>query len=144
MKQCKRLSRFGWLLLVGLIGAWGCGNGNAGPATYPVTGVVRMDAMPVAGANVQFTPLDGATGAQAKTDEAGRFDVSILLDMGRKMQRGLPPGDYAISITKLEAPNSAKPPKNILPKKYADPKSSGFQANVSADGTNHVELPLTP
>jgi hypothetical protein len=136
-------------LLVFLPCAVGCGAKSEGPETYPVTGVVTLKGAPVDGAVLQFTPTSpdaGIAGAQAMTKPDGAFEVTINLDMGKTTKAGLPPGDYKVAITKLQAapgqtgPNI--PPKNVLPPEYATIESSPLTATVKADGENHLEFPL--
>ena len=37
-----------------------------------------------------------------------------------------------------------RPPANELPEKYANPKTSGFAATVTADGKNEFQFDLSP
>jgi hypothetical protein len=129
--------------------AMGCGSATTGPATYPVTGVVTLGGKPVESAIVQFTPASpdlGIAGAQASTRPDGTFVVRIELDMGQTSKEGLPPGEYRVSLTKLElAPGQTtptKPPQNVLPPKYVAPDSTPLTVTVKADGENHFEFPL--
>jgi hypothetical protein len=109
--------------------------------------LVTLVGNPVAEATVTFAPLShSGLGAQATTDAEGKFDVSVMLDMGKSTKRGLPAGEYGVSVVKMQmgpgAASLSSPPKNVLPAKYADPKTSGFKATVSVDQPTHVELPL--
>ena len=123
--------------------AAGCSNSDSGPETFPVTGSVTRGGQPVAGAVITFHPNDGGKYAQAYTDDAGDFDVSIYV--GNETKRGMPAGEYAVSIEQFE--NSAQRstmsrPKNLLPKKYASPQQSKLSAKVSADGPNEFQFKL--
>jgi hypothetical protein len=126
----------------------GCGKAGMGRATFPVTGVVTMGGKPVEGALVQFTPAAGEAGfagAQTQTDAEGAFDVSVMLEGGKESQRGLPAGEYRVSVTKMEYAGAAaidRPPKNVLPAKYQSAESTPLTATVTADGENHFEFPL--
>lgn len=127
----------------------GCQRGDVGPQLYPVTGIVSLDGSPVAGATVTFAPLSEAgRGAQATTDAAGTFDVHVMLDMGKSTKRGLPAGEYGISVIKMEMSTGgaslSTPPRNTLPAKYADPMKSGLKESVAAGVGNHFEFRLNP
>ena len=125
----------------------GCGSTASGPATIPVTGEVTLNGQPVAGADVAFMPkVEDAdyTPAQAITDSAGRFEVVSLFDQGRTTQTGMLPGAYRVSVTQLEQPSSsARPPRNLLPEKYASPESSELSAEVDGEGENHLKFELS-
>jgi hypothetical protein len=136
-------------LLIGLSLLAGCGSTSSGPATAPVTGVVTLNGAPVEGAVLLFTPPSaesGFAGAQASTRPDGTFEVRIELDMGKTSKAGLPPGDYRVSVTKLELePGQSgpmKPPQNVLPPRYATAESTPLTVTVKADSENHFEFPL--
>ncbi len=129
--------------------AAGCGRKSATPATVPVTGKVTLEGAPVSAAIVSFAPKnDSTTGipAQATTDESGEFEVSTIFDQGRTTQAGMTPGNYALTVTKLEQlPAQAhitRAPKNLLPKQYESTDSSELKATISADGDNFLALDL--
>lgn len=126
----------------------GCG-GDSGLVVHSVTGAVTQDGAPVADAVVGFspaTPVDGFAGAQATTDAQGRFDVIIPAVAGKQQLHGLPPGQYHVTVVKMQsgpgAASLSNPPKNVLPAKYATPESSPLSATVNADGENVVDLKL--
>jgi len=132
-----------------LIALAGCGANSEGPQTYPVTGTVTMGGQPVAGAMVAFTPDANQTGrvpGQASTDEDGEYDISIFLEQGKSTKRGLPAGEYRITVVKMEAaPGAAsfdKPPKNVLPSKFASAESTPLKETVKADGENRFDIAL--
>jgi hypothetical protein len=82
--------------------------------------------------------------SQATTDTAGRFALSTHVG-GGKLKSGIVPGKYVVSISKLDtapAKNTFSPPKNLLPPKYADPKTSLLTAEVVAGQTNDFQFPL--
>jgi hypothetical protein len=125
----------------------GCGSTASGPATIPVTGEVTLNGQPVAGADVAFMPRverPDLVPAQAITDDTGRFEVVSLFDQGRTTSTGMLPGAYSVSITQLEQPpSSARPPRNLLPEKYAAPESSELSAEVASEGEHHFKFELT-
>ena len=133
--------------MIALIGLTGCGATSTGPATTPVTGEVTLNGQPVAGADVAFMPtVEGpdSAPAQAITDDAGRFEVVSLFDQGRTTRTGMVPGAYSVTITQLEpATSTARPPRNLLPEKYAAPESSELSAEVASEGEQHFKFELT-
>jgi hypothetical protein len=126
----------------------GCENSAAGPATVAVTGTVTNGGTPLEGANVIFHPMveSGQTlASQAVTDAQGRFELSTHVGAGN-FKPGIVPGKYAVAITKLDTANIATtlaPPKNLLPKKYADPKTSRLVAEVVEGQENDFEFALS-
>jgi hypothetical protein len=125
----------------------GCDGSEAGPATVAVTGTVTNGGTPLEGANVIFHPVEsGQTlASQAVTDAQGRFELSTHVGAG-KFKPGIVPGRYAVAITKLDTASIATtlaPPKNLLPKKYADPKTSGLVAEVVEGQENDFEFALS-
>jgi hypothetical protein len=126
----------------------GCSGTKSGPATVEVTGIVTLNGASVDGASVLFTPeigsSDGRLASQGMTDNEGRFKLSTHVG-GGKFKSGIVPGNYLVAITKLDtaaAKNTFSPPKNLLPPKYADPKSSQLKADVAAGQTNEFQFPL--
>lgn len=144
-----------WLLAAVFAFAAGCGpSGPPRPKTYPVSGTVTYKGEPVADANLNFQLLTGSCSAFAKADAAGRYELMTFVQGD-----GAVPGDYLVSITKYEAPPPSgpstinenyvppgsnvppAPPKNLLPKKYSQLKSSGLTAKVD-EGSNTVDFKL--
>ncbi|PQO35831.1 hypothetical protein C5Y96_09285 [Blastopirellula marina] len=138
----------GWLLLSG------CTSEEAGkPLGAVVTGTVTYNGSPVEGAMITFRPAsEGIQGAFARTDAAGKFELST----SNAGTSGVSPGNYLVTVTKTEVPQStaaseddpnynpnAKPaePKSLLPKKYASAKTSGLEFTVT-DGSNEIPLEL--
>jgi hypothetical protein len=126
----------------------GCGKQQGGPATVNVTGTVTLVGNPLEGANVVFNPAigsdDGRLASQAMTDASGRFELTTHVG-GGKFKPGIVPGKYAVSISKLDTAatkNTFTPPKNLLPQRYADPKTSQLSANVKADAANDFPFEL--
>jgi hypothetical protein len=83
----------------------GCGDGAI--KTEPVTGVVTQDGMPLADANVNFSPKDDAAGspAYATTNEKGEYKLQTL--RGRS-DAGTLPGEYAVTISKSKSVPTGK------------------------------------
>ena len=124
----------------------GCGNTQEGPETVPVRGTVTYQGQPLDGANVVFHPTDGSTtlASQAVTDASGRFELATHVGVG-KFKPGIVPGNYAVAITKLDTASVSSTlaaPKDLLPKKYGDPKTSGLAAEVTAQQDNEFSFAL--
>jgi hypothetical protein len=135
-------------ILAGLViaGVVGCQPQGATERTYPVTGTVTLNNQPLADATVTFHPISGGKVAVGKTDASGKFTLTTA----GTGQSGAIPGRYKVTVQKFEsqeqpaaAPASGEyveapadttpaPSKNVLPEKYADPNTSGFEAEVKA------------
>jgi hypothetical protein len=112
---------------------------NGGPETLPATGTVTMNGEPVAGALVVFTPKSSGAGqlaAQAETNDAGQFDLQTYLG-GDDYKNGVEPGEYVVTVTKLEVvQDMRRQPKHLLPKKYSLPGSSDLTATVDESSSS--------
>ncbi|MFM8250666.1 MAG: hypothetical protein ACKOBW_03600 [Planctomycetota bacterium] len=153
------------LLLVGwlLVTLVGCG-GEGGKALSPAQGTVKYNGQPVSGASVSFLFDNGAEVAAGSTDASGKF---TLTTGGRS---GAPIGDAKVVISKITGGTTAgvntdqmtpddmrkmqmaaqtdpanSAPKNELPAKFADVKTSPLVANVVKGGAteNSFEFNLT-
>lgn len=133
----------------------GCGDGR--PPLVASTGIVTLDGKPVAAANVTLMPRAGGRPATGTTDEAGRFTLSTFAPGD-----GAVAGGYDAVVTKLQetkpaavrsaddglAPDTmgAMPAeedyRSLLPKRYADPRTSGLAVEVTAGGPP-LEITLT-
>src|SRR5438552_9737823 len=105
-------------LLLGCSGAHGTAN---------VSGRVLYKNQPVEGATVIFHPKGegpSAKPAQGKTSNGGHFTVATYFGPGDQPTGALP-GEYAVTVTKIDEPQGAfdphkdPPPKNHLPAKYS-------------------------
>jgi hypothetical protein len=118
---------------------------QAGPTTYPVTGTVTFKGAAVEGAVVVFVPGaedQTARAAQAVTDGAGRFVVRTYVAKDRYTD-GMEPGNYAVTIAKLETvPDMTRRPKNLLPVKYSSVATSKLSASVKTSGENDFTFTL--
>ena len=134
----------------------GCG-GPAGERTFPVTGIVTQGGTPIQGAVVSFHPTTGeGRSATGTTDASGRY---LLTSFAK--DDGALPGRYGVTVAKYDQPEGAAagpggtdmeqdyeedasytpPSQNILPEKFANVGSSGFQVEVVAgENTHNFEL----
>ncbi len=127
----------------------GCGPGEpAGPETSPVTGTVTLDGTPVAGAKVLFRPVQSGTQgktAEAVTGEDGRYEMRTHVGQGQ-YKTGMVPGEYYVTLNKLDTAAVATtmmPPRNLLPVRYNNARTSGLTATVAAGQDNEVPLQLS-
>jgi len=125
----------------------GCGSSHG---TANVTGVVLYKEQPVAEATVNFLPKGDkpeAKSATGKTDGGGRFTLTTYFGPDEQPAGALP-GEYSVTITKIDEPQGVfdphkdPPPKNHLPLKYGTPQASPLTAEVKSSGGNHFELKL--
>lgn len=133
--------------------AAGCSRAEFGDVrqrTYPVTGQVRLDGRPVAGATVVFKPVDTAKfkwreQPQATTDAEGAFTVFTYASGD-----GAPAGNYRVGIAVLGAADDeggdqvrrdATAPK--VPPRYATAETSGLSATVDTKPTVLAPFELT-
>jgi hypothetical protein len=133
------------ILFLATVGA--CRRGASGPSTVPVTGTVTFNGSPVDGAMVTFLPAgtdDPRVGSQAETDHDGRYQLRTHIGAG-KFKDGVVPGAYLVTVNKLDTAaikTTYAPPKNLLPKKYADGKTSQLKAEVAVGKENDFAFAL--
>jgi hypothetical protein len=136
------LAKWHWITLVScLFGLVGCGNGLSS-----VNGTVTLDGVPLTGgegvkASIGFYP-DGQPGAPGIgfLDSNGHYTLMV------GSQEGIAAGKYAVAIsaTRIIMPKdpagmpSGEP---MTPRKYADPRQSGFHADVQP-GRNTFDFDL--
>ena len=134
--------------LAALLVASGCGSTSTGPDTFAVSGIVTQAGKPVSGAIVSFIPAgeSGGVPGQATTGDDGSFEASIYLDNGKTTKSGLPAGAYKVTVIKMQLPGGeasiTKPPKNVLPAKFATPESTPLEAKVDPAGANRFDYAL--
>ena len=131
-----------FVVLCCLVGLSGCGGG--GRETVEVTGTVTLDGQPVADAAVMFSGPDGGSPATTMTDATGHFTVQAA------------PGSNGVAVSKLQTSGNAAVggdglmpatgavavPQSLVPKKYADFRTSGLIVEV-ASGMDQVKLELS-
>ena len=136
------------LLLFFCLGSLGgCSDIPSGPETVRVTGTVHYQGSPIEGANVLFQPVEGSgqtLASQSATNAEGQFELSTHVG-GGQFKPGIEPGKYSVTITKLDPASTTMlaPPRNLLPKKYASPQTSGLSADVVTDKENDFKFTLT-
>lgn len=143
------------IVYAGLAATFGC-SGSDRPEMVPVSGTVLYHGKPLEGATVRFMGEEGrpSTGV---TDAEGRFRLTAF-DQGD----GAVLGKHVVTVSKYAKP-AFQPPKNpdgsyrfeseaqkvafynrpsVLPNRYQDPKRSGLEATVTADGPNDFTFEL--
>jgi len=134
------------------------------PATVPVSGSVTLDGAPVEGATVNFLSEVGSFTASGKTDASGKYTLTTYI--GANSAPGAVVGKHNVTIIKVEtgsmqdqigdpkefmkkmaenpAITSDFKTKDLIPKKYSDPKTSGLApVQVTESGPNEYAFPLT-
>ncbi|WP_347244323.1 carboxypeptidase-like regulatory domain-containing protein [Thermogutta sp.] len=92
MKQ----SGFVFLLFAALASFSGCGRG--GPALGQVEGTVTLDGVPLPGARVIFSPVDGGRSSMAVTDGSGHYELEFAAG-----SKGAVVGKHKVTISTFEA-----------------------------------------
>lgn len=148
-----------WNVLLVLPLIVGCGGGPSGPVykTVPASGTVKEKEgdKPVAGALVQFIPLDAKTGGGAvgMTDAEGKFE--LVTGSGDKAKKGVTPGKYKVTISLMVKPDGSpippdptKPPAMVagieaLSQQFSNPGMSKLVAEVGEQGGNSYDYKVT-
>jgi hypothetical protein len=111
----------------------------------PVTGKVTCDGRPVVGAEVWFHPTEeSGRAATGSSDRAGEFEAQMFTREGRPIS-GARAGEYivTISVSEGDAMRAAgQGGREVIPPRYADPRSSGLSANVEFGHANRFEFDL--
>ncbi|MDD3590785.1 MAG: carboxypeptidase-like regulatory domain-containing protein [Thermoguttaceae bacterium] len=120
--------------------------------TEGVTGTVTLDGQPLPYATVYFIPAEGnGHEASGVTNENGEYKLQTLLG---KADAGTTPGKYLVKFDCYEDYETGRTSKDedgndipeiesrsIIPSRYNDPKTSGFEAEV-ASGSNRFDFDL--
>jgi len=143
-------------LMVLLLAAAGCGGDQwveGRPKTVSAKGTLTLNGAPVDGATIVLSPAEAALGqgtsASALTASDGSFSLSAF-----PPNDGAVPGKYFASVTKKENPpvqapaagshdeKAPPPPKDLLPKKFSDAKTSGLVVEIPPDGKTDIKIEL--
>lgn len=116
----------------------GCSKGPDHRAdVQPVEGQVLWNGKPLNGAQVIFYPqgeaAPGLHAPRARTGPDGRFQVGTY-----DTTDGAPEGEYVVTVVHfplVQRGSDVVPGPNILPKKYANPKTTDLRIHV-AKGAN--------
>jgi hypothetical protein len=119
-----------------LVAAWGCGSASEFPETVPVEGKVTYKGAPVPKGTISFLS-DGGHVAIGEIQPDGYYKLSSFGEGD-----GAVPGHAKVSIVANtgdphmipgSSPGYVKP-KDLVPKKYNKPETSGLEATVTKDG----------
>ena len=139
-----------WVLVIALAGASltsaGCSSrvdkwAAKRPKTYPAKGRVLWDGKPEEGIVVSLDSNVHNVSAIAITDSTGAFKLKTF-----KTGDGAVAGEHAVRLEKriVKDPSAEIVVEVIvLPKKYADPKTSGLTATVVEKGPNEFTFEVT-
>ena len=125
------------LILAAVILAGGCGQ----PQTV-LTGLVTLDGKPIAGANLEFFPINGVGRVSVtETDASGRFRVTVA------------PSALSVTVIAIEVvgkiPDPAFPgsmiddARDVFPQEYASHETTPLTAEPVEDKTTTIYFPLT-
>ena len=138
----------------------GCSNKLA---TVMVTGTITYEGEPLADASISFSPVTEGQGhpAYGTTDSSGKYVLQTILGA---VGAGTTPGEYMVTITKLEKPKPAQevrtdssgrpiatassmgpPPrlKSLIPDRYSSVDTSELTATVEQKRNNVINFALT-
>jgi hypothetical protein len=115
----------------------GCGGPSDAPETVPVTGLVTYKGKPVPELMITFNPEGPGMIATGTTDAEGKFSL-----MTSQPGDGAKVGTYLVAIVYVPEselgppmpgfPSAPKNPASVIPKKYANIKSSRRDCTRSA------------
>ena len=111
------------------------------PKTYPAVGRVLWDGKPEEGITVSLDSKVHNVSASAITDSTGAFKLKTY-----KTGDGAVAGEHAVRLEKriVKDPNAEIVVEVVvLPKQYADPKTSGLTATVVEKGPNDFTFEVT-
>jgi hypothetical protein len=141
-----------WFVLGVCAALIGCGSaGSPAKPLAPAKGTVKFKGAPVVGATVMFSAETGNP-AMAMTNEAGEFTlftdgkpgvviakckvtISKPAEKDAKVSPDMKPADMEKMIREKK---SLAPPKSPIPGRYATPKGTPLEADVSANGEKNV------
>jgi hypothetical protein len=121
------------LLAVMTVTAAGCGDGRA--KRVPVSGIVKIDGVPVTTGFITFVPTEGRS-ASGDIDPDGRFTLSSY-----EPGDGVLIGTHNVEVVAREAVTETSA-RWHAPKKYTSHKSSGIAVEIDQP-TNDLEINLT-
>lgn len=117
---------------------------------YKAGGTVLLDGKPCADAVVTMFSDANAVSATGRTDADGKFKLTTYKDGDGAVE-----GSHKATVVKREfveektkynsakEPSVALIPKELLPKKYMTPATSGISCSVATSGTNDFKIEIT-
>jgi formylmethanofuran dehydrogenase subunit C len=109
-------------------------------------GIVHFNGQPLTEGVVVFQPVDVGSTGYGKINSNGSFEMKTGVSMN-----GIKPGDYEVAIECWQIfPDSVDEKGNVvvnglskIPRKYTNPKTSGFKASVKPDVVNEFTFEMT-
>ncbi|MDZ7618399.1 MAG: hypothetical protein U1E05_15445 [Patescibacteria group bacterium] len=137
-------------LALSVLGAWlavaalaGCGHRPNLPPTARVAGTVRLDGKPLPRGTVQFIPdtTQGTSGAPA----VGNIASDGTYTLYTAGVQGAIVGHHKVRVEARAEPRNEMDtlPASLIPERYADEQSSELTFEVTAGGTNEIDIELT-
>jgi hypothetical protein len=131
----------------------GCGGKVERPAMGRVHGTVTFDGKPVDKGRVTFTPvsgdgISGGTSAMSPIESDGTYNLTTFdtgdgAIVGQHIVTVIVPTEDIVALNKPRADGSIPYilPKELIPKKYTDPKQTPLRNTVVAgDNTLNIDL----
>ncbi|MBM4001417.1 MAG: carboxypeptidase regulatory-like domain-containing protein [Planctomycetes bacterium] len=134
----------GFLAVAASLSLAGCG-GDGDVKTVPVSGTIKKNGQPLAGALVTFVPMNTADqlapSSVGKTDSDGKYALRTVIDD----QAGAIVGKHVVRIEMKDyeedpSDDSEKPHRDSIPKKYN--YESELQFDVPAGGSKNADFDL--
>jgi hypothetical protein len=141
-----------FVVLVLIFGVMGCKKDSLLKTEY-VEGVVTLGGTAVDNALVTYSPVDSANGVSATgySDGTGKYTLTAV---GGGPQKGVPEGEYNVTVSKMNIETVTKPPlypgeepreetvqTPILPSIYMKADTTPLKKSVSK-GKNTIDLEL--
>jgi hypothetical protein len=134
MSQIGVPTRYRVLFPFLLLAAVGC-SGKYGS----VTGKVTLDGQPLAGATVQFQPVQPGSPSFGVTDSSGNYELVYSRDI-----EGAEVGEHVVSITTAQSADpDAEPPQPEVPEKVPEKYNVKSELKVTVErggGTHNFDL----
>ena len=136
MKMYRNFALFLILILV-------VGCGQTGPTTYPVTGVISYQGIPLPLGTVMFVSKQGPP-KPGKIDKNGHYQLEavagehtvMVVAMPVRQGRPDPKSEFGFDYTGVPEV------KSLIPQKYNHPNTSGITVTVKAGGPNPIDIAL--
>ncbi|MDR2170341.1 MAG: carboxypeptidase-like regulatory domain-containing protein [Planctomycetaceae bacterium] len=151
------IKNFTIIVLLLLSGVCGCSNGSKLSGLVPANGELQVNGKVMAGATISFNPVNESRAASAITDANGKFKAMTL-----NPADGIYPGEYVITVTKIEERGEIKEiavkdekernDQNIedtreiiehIPQKYVARDTSDLKITIPNEGDKNITLNLT-
>jgi predicted oxidoreductase len=126
---------FAFFLIGAFISIAGCGN----PAPAGVSGTVKFEGKPLAGASISFIPADGSRSSEGATDANGKYELRFSASL-----KGAIVGDHNVVIRTAPVEVDSESTEKIverLPAKYNN--ATELKATLKS-GTQVVDFDLQP